>query len=370
MKQTKTFSSNRLLVYIYPIAILLFVIFHSCKKDPPPVTPIPEPTDVNVPLSSVPFEKLSEYRFFTGAIKNQTPNEGVLPFITASTLFTDYAMKNRWVWMPEGVSASYNGDHDILNFPVGTVLIKNFYYDSIQPLNEKKIIETRLMILKSSGWIFAEYVWNDEQTEAYLDLDGSYKNISFIENGQTMSTNYRIPSETECLTCHKDNSQALPIGPKPQNLNFDYNYSDGTMNQLQKWIQSGYLENTLPGNIVSTIDYRDESQPLRLRLRSYLDINCAHCHRENSHCSYRPLRFAFSETVISQNMGICVTPDEMLSPSLIEVIVPGNVNKSLMHFRLNSTSEATRMPLLGRTLVHQEGVQLLKDFINSISTCD
>jgi hypothetical protein len=228
------------------------------------------------------------------------------------------------------------------------------------------------MILKSTGWIFAEYVWNDEQTEAYLDMDGSYKNISWQQGGVTKSTNYRIPSETECMTCHKDNNQPIPIGTKPQNMNFDFAYSDGTSNQLSKWIQAGFLENNLPSSIVSSINYMDESYPLRLRLRSYLDINCAHCHRENSHCSYRPIRLAFSETINSQNMGICIEPDEQISSQaqLIEIIVPGNVQKSMMHFRLNSTAENNRMPLLGRTIVHEEGVQLLKDFINSISTCD
>ena len=85
-----------------------------------------------------------------------------------------------------------------------------------------------------------------------------------------------------------------------------------------------------------------------------------------------PLRLAFSETINSQNMGICIVPDEQISSQaqLIEIIVPGNVQKSMMHFRLNSTAENNRMPLLGRTIVHEEGVQLLKDFINSISTCD
>ena len=305
-------------------------------------------------------------------MKNQVPVDGILPYELASSLFTDYALKKRFVWMPHGSKATYSGDHEILGFPIGSALIKNFYYNNVQPNNETRIIETRIMILKSTGWVFAEYVWNDEQTEAYLDMEGSYKNISWQQGGETKSSNYRIPSENECMTCHKDNNQPIPIGTKPQNMNFDYAYSDGTSNQLFKWIQTGFLENNLPSSIVSSIDYMDESYPLRLRLRSYLDVNCAHCHRENSHCSYRPLRLAFSETINSQNMGICIVPDEQISSQaqLIEIIVPGNVQKSMMHFRLNSTAENNRMPLLGRTIVHEEGVQLLKDFINSISSCD
>ncbi len=373
MMLKRTFSEKGILLLVFPIALILLFTIQSCRKDKV-IEPIPNPPinapGVSVDLTKVPYAKLSDYGFFKSPMKDQIPVDGVLPYKPASSLFTDYALKKRFVWMPEGVKATYNGDHEILEFPVGSVLIKNFYYNNVQPHGETRIIETRIMIRKSSGWIFAEYVWNEEQTEAFLDMEGSYKNLSWEQGGETKSSNYRIPSETECLICHKDNGQPIPIGPKPQNINFDYNFSDGTSNQLSKWIDYGYLENTLPANIVSTIDYMDASHPLRLRLRSYLDINCAHCHRENSHCSYRPLRLAFSETVISQNMGICVEPEEELDPLLIEIIAPGNVPKSMMHFRLNSTAESNRMPLLGRTLVHEEGVQLLKDFINSISTCD
>ena len=68
---------------------------------------------------------------------------------------------------------------------------------------------------------------NDEQTEAVFDLDGSNKPIDVIlENGQSLSINYRIPSQAECLTCHKNTEIATPNGPKPQNLNADLEYQD------------------------------------------------------------------------------------------------------------------------------------------------
>lgn len=351
----------------------LGLIFHACKKDPidPPIPPLsPTPTGVSVDLSKVPYPKLSDYHFFKGALKDQQPEDGVIPYKPTSTLFTDYALKQRFIWLPRGTRASYVADGEILDLPVGAVLIKTFYYDHVQPMDSTKILETRIMIRKSDGWIFAEYVWNDEQTEATLQMDGSYVPLSWSHNGTPKSTNYRIPSETECLICHKSNSKPIPIGIKPQNLNSDYAFASGNQNQLEHWVSLGILHNNLPPSILSVVDYKDESQPLKTRLRSYLDINCAHCHRENSHCDYRPLRLAFSETVQSVNMGVCVAPDENIDPSLVEIIVPGNYNKSVMHFRLNSTSEANRMPLLGRSLVDETGVQLLRDYILSISDCD
>jgi uncharacterized repeat protein (TIGR03806 family) len=365
---------------------LVLLVFNACKKQTPEPDPIqepdpipapipdpepnPTPGGVSVDLSKVPYPKLSEYKFFTGEMKEHIPAEGVIPYKPASSLFTDYALKKRYVWLPSNTKANYVSDGEIINLPIGSVLIKTFYYDNVQPSGNTKIIETRLMIRKSSGWIFAEYVWNDDQTEATLQMNGSFVSISWLQNGTPKSTNYRIPSDIECLTCHKTNNQPVPIGIKPQNLNTYYPYSTGTANQLQHWVSKGILNNNLPANIESTIDYNDASQPLKLRLRSYLDINCAHCHKEDSHCDYRPLRLAFSETSQSINMGVCVDPDEFIDPSLVKIILPGNFNKSMMHFRLSSTSESTRMPLLGRTLVHDEGVQLLKDYILSINDCD
>jgi uncharacterized repeat protein (TIGR03806 family) len=355
------------------IALFLGLAFASCKKDKTQPIPQPDPepdTTVSVDLTKVPYEKLSDYRFFVGDMVEHNTNDGVLIYEPISSLFTDYALKKRYVWMPQGLKANYVADNIILDLPVGSAIIKTFYYDNMLPNGATKILETRLMIRKESGWIFAEYVWNDEQTEAYLEMDGMNKPISWMQNGEEMSTTYRIPSDVECMICHKSQSKPIPIGIKPQNLNKTMQYEGGTMNQLEKWLSVGYLNGPIPSNILTVVDYKDENQPIKERLRSYLDINCAHCHQENSHCDYRPMRLAYSETTNPENLGVCVEPDEFINPSLVSIIAPGNINKSMMHFRLASTEESSRMPLLGRSLVHQEGLNLLTQYIQSISDCD
>ncbi|ASK30939.1 hypothetical protein CEY12_12860 [Chryseobacterium sp. T16E-39] len=359
---------------IYLMFLCLIVLF-SCKNDDRIEGVKVESSTVNFDINAVPYAKLSTYSFFTGELKNLTPSRKVLPYEPASSLFTDYALKKRFIWMPDGVKATYDGDSKALNFPVGTVLIKSFYYNTIQPNNTTKILETRLMIRKSSGWIFAEYLWNDDQTEANLVTgtdfaSGSSKNITFKkENNDIINEDYRIPSESECYACHKLDNKPVPIGVKPQNLNTNYNYPGLIKNQLQKLVDEGYLV-SYPANIVSTVNYRDTSKPVDIRLRSYLDINCAHCHQQNARCDYRAIRLSFSQTTNLTNMGVCVMADEPLGPSLEKIITPGNHNKSVMNFRLNSTDESKRMPLLGRTIVHDEGVELLKQWINSLNqTC-
>ena len=353
----------------FALCMLLTALYISCSSQDDEYIPV---SPVNVDLTLVPYTKLSEYKFFEGDIKDQNPSLNVIPYAPASSLFTDYASKKRFIWMPTGVSATYVAGDKIIDFPVGTVLIKTFYYTTIQPGNTTKIIETRLMIRKDDGWKFYEYVWNDEQTDADLisGVDfttGDFKTITFAKpSGEIVTTDYRIPSDGECFACHKINEIATPIGVKPQNLNHMFTYGNGNKNILQKLKEQGYLD-SYPANISSTVDYQDTTQPVALRLRSYLDVNCAHCHQDEARCYYRPIRFPFSQSAIDSNIGICLLADEPISPTLQKVISPGNYNKSILHFRLSSNDESERMPLLGRTIVHDEGVQLLEDYILSLT---
>lgn len=361
-------------------AISLLIFFsctdHDDEEEYIPISP------VTVDLTQVPYPNLSDYHFFEGEMKNQVPSLNVLPYEPISSLFTDYAHKKRFVWLPNGMKATYNGDDQILDLPVGAAIIKTFYYDNVQPSNTTKIIETRIMIRKSDGWIFADYVWNDEQTEAYLDLNGSTKNITFKdENDVTRTVDYRIPNESQCIVCHKTKSyengnyvqKNIPIGIKPQNLNSLFNYGNETKNQLTKWIDAGILTNnfSLPSETNTIVDYNDSSKPLEKRVRSYFDINCAHCHKEHGHCDYRPMKFAFSETYNNlTNMGVCVDTQDMqnFEPALSKLVTPGNIYRSMLYHRLNTVDETYRMPLHGRTVIHEEGVLLVEEWINSLTT--
>ncbi len=345
----------------------------NCKTETATITVRPF-SPVNGDLTQIPYAKLSEYNFFQGNIANLDPVNGVVPYEPISSLFSDYAHKKRFVWMPFGSKASYLADGEVLNFPVGTILIKSFYYENVKPNNETQIIETRLMIKRANDWTFAEYLWNEDQTDAFLDTigDGAFKLIEWEENGIERSLNYRIPSTSECFTCHKSNANNKPIGLKPQNLNTNYNYVDGTENQLQKWIELGYLENNLPQSIETVVDYNDSSQSLDLRIRSYFDINCASCHSDEGHCNYRSMRFSFDENAPLASRGVCITPDTFL-PGLVDakIIKPGDPENSVIYFRLNNIEEQYRMPLLGRRLIHDEGVALVEEWINSLTNiCD
>lgn len=326
---------------------------------------------VNFALENVPYEKLSEYNFFEGNLANQTPVYGVLPYEPINPLFSDYAHKKRFVWMPYTVSATYVADGDILNFPTSSVLIKTFYYEHVLPNNTTQLIETRLLIKKADGWIFANYIWNEAQEEAFLNTTGYGFNVpvEWIENGETKSVNYRIPSELECFICHKSYDQIIPIAPKPQNLNSIYEYADGMANQLEKWEAMGYIgQDEIPGNVETLPSWKDISQSLEVRVRSYFDMNCAHCHTDGGHCGARSLRLAFRESHTHDNLGVCVDPDlQVPGYDDAKLITPGHPENSVLYFRLDTTLEEYRMPMTGRTLTDNAFLPVLEAWINELS---
>ena len=327
-------------------------------------------TPVNYNIDAMPYDRLSDYNFFEGSMSQLIPVFGVTPFEPISALFSDYALKTRFIWMPNNVSASYVSDHEVLDFPTGTILIKNFFYENVQPNNDTRIIETRLMIKKADKWDFANYIWNETQTEAFFDLSGGPTEVVWLQNGVERTVDYRIPAESQCFTCHKSFVDNTPIGLKPQNLNGNYPYTDGSKNQLVKFVEMGYLDAMPTTNISTVVDWEDVSKTLDERVRSYFDINCAHCHSDVKHCDYRPMRFAFNESDDPVNLGVCVDPDTDIPP-FTKIVNPGDLETSVLHFRFSTTDEQYRMPLFGRTLVHEEALQLVEEWIYSLgNNCD
>ncbi|MBK7241844.1 MAG: hypothetical protein IPI00_17165 [Flavobacteriales bacterium] len=132
----------------------MFLVFTACRKEEPeptptdPGTPLPE-SPVVFDIGAVPYPVLSTYNFFDGALADMIPVQGVLPFEPLNPLFTDYAHKKRFVWMPVGAKAQYAGDGNPLDFDDGSVLIKNFYYEHVMPADEQRIIETRLLFRRN-----------------------------------------------------------------------------------------------------------------------------------------------------------------------------------------------------------------------------
>lgn len=324
---------------------------------------------VSVDIDAKPFEKLSEYHFFKGTLKDLIPNDRVLPYDLNTILFSDYAQKARFVWMPEDSSANYNKD-EVLDFPVGTVLIKNFYYskDFRDEKQGRKLIETRLLVHRKDKWDALDYEWNDEQTEATLDIIGDDVAVDWINlHGTAMHTKFLIPNKNQCKGCHSFNGELIPIGPKVRNLNRDMDYPEGKKNQLDKWVEVGYLKGyNKADNINNKLAKWDDpsSGTVEERAKAYLEVNCSHCHRKEGPANTSGL-FLLQSEKNPESWGVMKSPVAAgrASGNNLYDVVPGKPDESILPYRMNSDDPEVMMPELGRRLIHTEAVALIRQWV-------
>ena len=322
--------------------------------------------------SSGPFEKLSQYRLFEGDPVAQVPAEGVIPYDLNSALFSDYAEKFRFVKLPAGTHATYR-DADPFEFPVGTVIAKTFAYprDARDPSKGRRLIETRILKREPDGWVGLPYIWNAAQTDAALDVAGDTVDVSwFHTDGRARTNNYIIPNVNQCKGCHKSGEAMTPIGPKARHLNRDFAYRGRTENQLAHWTRLGALAGApSPDGAPRLAAWDDpESGTLDDRARAWLEINCAHCHNPSG-----PARTTGLDLMAAQRdpavFGVTKPPVAagIGSGGRMYDIVPGRPDESILAFRIASTHPGVMMPELGKRLVHEEGVALLRDWIAAMA---
>jgi len=317
-------------------------------------------------LSDTPPELLSEYGFFQNT-KDQITVPGVLPYELITSLFSDYADKHRFVYVPEGMFAAYQ-KNSVFSFPIGSVLIKTFSYEPVNTQTSgRHLIETRLLIRKDTGWDALTYVWDEAGQEASLALAGKTVRANYIsKEGSQLDIRYRVPNKNQCKECHLENESIVPIGPKPRNLNRDYNYFEGTMNQLEKWVEVKFLE-SYPEKINSVVDFMDTSKPINERARAYLDINCGHCHSPEGSASNSGLYLHLLENREKQ-LGVFKGPvaTGRGSGGLDYSIVPGHPDESILLYRMISDAPDIMMPESGRSVMHTEAVDLIYQWIEGM----
>lgn len=312
--------------------------------------------------------KLSAWHLFASTQDVLKPNARVIPYDLNTPLFSDYASKYRFVRMPAGTSARYNDD-SVFEFPVGTVFAKTFAFPVDGQPGRERLIETRLLVRSNSGWVALPYIWNDHQSEAYLQLVPDPVPVKFTDaSGQRHDFTYQIPNVNECGQCHDHNNQLQPIGPKARNLNKDFSYPDGTANQLVRWTQLGYLQDAPAPNLAprAAMWSAPASGWLEDRALAYLDNNCAHCHQPGGSAGYTGVDFRLDH-FDSLRAGFCKHPNSAGNMAGRQYdIVPGDPQNSILVYRLASTAPKVMMPQIGRATVHAEGLTLIRSWIASL----
>lgn len=323
----------------------------------------------DVLIAEKPARLLSQYGLFKD-LPAQVPNMGVIPYSLLTPLFTDYAEKLRFLFVPKGKSAIYNSV-EALDFPIGSVLVKTFSLptDLRQPGKDLRLIETRLLIHRKTGWVAFAYVWNKEQSDAVLKIAGKRMRLPMtLRDGRQITLSYKVPNINQCKGCHAINNEIVPIGPKARNLNRDITHAGIVKNQLAHWQELG-LMSQLPqlDQLPKVVDWKNKAAELNLRARSYLDVNCAHCHRRDGPASNSGLFLSYGEAN-KTSWGYKKRPVAAGrgSGNLTFDISPGKPEQSILIYRLKSNDPGVLMPELGRSLVHDEAVEMLSEWISQM----
>ena len=323
-------------------------------------------------------QRLSEWNLFALSQEELIPSEASLVFTPANQLFTDYAHKLRTLWIPNESQAQLVNDE--INYPVGTILTKTFYYptdlegnllrqtstnSSSIDLANNKLIETRLLIKRSQGWEAFPYVWNDDQTEAFLRVAGASTKFNLKSDKGNLEFVYFVPNENQCSGCHvtkHPDGKMHPLGAIASQLASAY---ANNQNQNENLVKMGWLDRAPDAKTPKS--WKDEAASTQDRAQAYLNIHCGHCHNPDGAADTSALILDGSHNA-AINRGVCKTPVAAGGGAgdMLYSIVPGAPDRSILLYRMESSEPDEMMPELGRSLIHSEGIALIKQWIREM----
>ncbi|PTL81457.1 SO2930 family diheme c-type cytochrome [Vitiosangium sp. GDMCC 1.1324] len=321
---------------------------------------------------------LSGFGLFTGSPGDGglLPVEGNVPYTLTTPLFSDYMVKSRTLYVPPDKVAHYDAK-DVLDLPVGTLITKTFSLpaDLRAPDQNLRAVETRVLVHQPSGWAAYPYLWNADQTEATQVPGGRVLSLEYIDlDGEARTLSYLVPSRNQCLTCHHLKNEAgdqilVPIGVKARYLNRTNVYGGVEHNQLDHLATLGKLDGLPPTEERPHAPdaFDEEAASLETRARTYLDINCAHCHNPKGTAGDTSRLFLDIDNADPFHLGVCKRPGSAGNDVGGEFdIVPGDHTTSILWYRMNTVESGKMMPQIGRSLRHVEGSKLIADWIDSM----
>jgi uncharacterized repeat protein (TIGR03806 family) len=192
---------------------------------------------------------------------------------------------------------------------------------------------------------------------AWTHHDGSRRSHAFL-----------APNNNQCKQCHEYEGKVLPLGPtRADRINRDFNYPEGRENQLSRWSKMGLLVGAPqnPADVSRMPVWNDPaSGSIDERARAYLEMNCSSCHRPNG-IAYTSGLDLTSQQRLPIRYGVFKSPAAAGrgAGDWRFAIEPGRPDRSFLAHRMRSTDPGIRMPMVGRGLVHEEGVALIEEWI-------
>ncbi len=349
---------------------------------------VPAPkTDTQPPFP----RKLSETGLFTST-KDLTPAPGVVPYAVNAELWSDHAVKDRFLAVPGTAQIEFDtveypqpapGAPRGWRFPDGTVAVKTFSMELEKgnPSGRRRRLETRILHFEQvegteevgdQVWRGYTYVWNDDQTDAeLLDAQGADREISIRDasaSGGDRKQKWHFPSRAECTLCHTMPAKYV-LGLNTLQMNRNYDYGKGHVaNQLRELEELGMFKTPLPKSpqeLPHLVNYRDESQQLDQRARSYLHSNCAHCHMKWGGGN---AEFQLLATMPLAELGIVNARPHQGFFNLKDpkVLVPGNPERSMIYHRITKLGLG-RMPHVASNVIDEQSAKMLREWIAGLS---
>ena len=329
-------------------------------------------------ISAEPPQFLSQTGIFTNLATLATA-AGVIPYDVPNPLWSDAAAKRRWVILPNNGNFDTAAEDIVFSeegnwlFPAGTVFVKHFEVntDANNPAAIRRL-ETRLLICTAGGGKYGvTYKWNEAGTDAELLEQGFDEAYSYAKgDGSVEQRLWTFPSRGDCMICHNDTAgQALGFRTAPLNSNYHYASTGRTANQLSTLNSLGAFNVTLTAtqleNYIESRPLNDTTAPVEHRVRSYLDMNCSHCHQPGGAGDGFDARLGTALNLQNIINGI---PQryEALGPDG-RYIVPGNTALSAINVRAGAVNNGDAMPPVAKNMAHANGVAVLQSYINGLS---
>ena len=316
----------------------------------------------------------------TGVLRDaakRTTAEGLIPYEPISQLWSDGAVKSRFMAIPytgglntpgQQVTFATTGEWA---FPSGTVFVKNFdmVTDETNTNAPLRRLETRLLVRNPSGSVYGvTYKWRPDNSDADLLTTSLHEDILITNSFGVRTQNWYYPSPADCLTCHTPAANYV-LGVKTRQLNslLTYASSGKTDNQLRTLNHLGVFnpaidESTIP-SLAHLVSITDTNATLENRVRSYLDANCANCHRPNGVRANFDARY--DTALADQNIvnGIVLGS---LGVDNAHVVTPDDIWRSVLYQRANSLDALIKMPPLARNTIDTNAIGIIGQWINSL----
>lgn len=284
------------------------------------------------------------------SLKPFKPKAELVEFEINATPWQPGVQSRRWISLPSESSITFRPDGE-WEFPNGTTVIQHFTLDG--GTLDGSSFETHVFWFNGPRRVRAgAYRWNGTDTEATLVADGEFIPLP----GQEKRHWFTPGSEPNLNLDLVVTGFVLPLNTRQ--VNRDY--------QLEKWNRNGWFNPALTNitNLPQLANLDDTDASRELRVRSFLDANCAACHRPDG-SSRGNFEATFNTPLNAQNLinGSLVAGD--LGIMGAKVIVPGHPDKSILLQRVKRT-DFFRMPPFVLSDDPSPLVPLLEEWIRSL----